>query len=374
MMKSKKRLLPLGFIAVMAGLLAASVANDPAGALRVVRQGWDHPTVFAEALEGFLQRNLPLREELRGGALRLRMLGGGAEQNGIFLVEDGLVPNLVATTDTTIHRSNTRRILSTIEEISPSSYFMLIPTSCAICQDKLPSYAPLYPQRSFIESTYKQFYGSAVTVDAYNALLYSDNGYLYYRTEDNLTALGGYALYQALAPRLGFAAKPLQQFMVSYDVHDYYGSLYARWGYGGVRPDIIATYRDVTSGSASRVLSWERYSQRTYGTLFPREAAAAGDGMEVILGGYAPRIDIETEGGRNSSLLVLGDRTALSYLPFLAGHYQKITFLDFSLLTPSEIGAFDPDDYTQVLFAYSLDTYLNTEHPAKAGELARGEE
>lgn len=373
-MKSKKRLLPLGFIAVMAGLLVAAIAGNPAGAWQVVRQGWDHPTIFTETLEDFLRQNLPFREELRGTALRLRMLGGGAEQNGLFLVEDGLIPNLVVTSDTTIHRANTRRILAAIEEASPSSYLMLIPTSCAIYRDKLPSYAPLYEQRSFIESTYKQFYGRAVTVDAYNALLYADTGYLYYRTEDNLTSLGGYALYQALAPRLGFTAKPLQQFMASYDVHDYYGDLYSQWGYGGVRPDTITTYRDVLSGSASRVLSWERYSQRSYGTLYPREAAAAGNGMEVILGGYAPRIDITTEGGRSSSLLVLGDRTALSYLPFLAGHYQKITFLDFSLLTASEIGAFAPDDYTQVLFAYSLDTYLNTEYPAKAGELARGTE
>lgn len=373
-MKSKKRLMPLGFIALMAGLLIAAVVNDPGGAWQVLRQGWDHPTVFAEALEEFLGQNLPFREELRGEALRLRMLGGGAEQNGLFLVEDGLIPNLTVTSDTTVHRSNTRRILSTIREADPPAYLMLIPTSCAIYQDKLPSYAPLYQQRSFIESTYKQFYGSAVTVDAYNALLYSDSSYLYYRTEDNLTSLGGYALYQALAPRLGFTAKPLQQFQVSYDVHDYYGDLYRRWGYGGVRPDTIATYQDVLSGSASRVLSWERFTQRSYGTLYPKEAAAVGDGMDVILGGYAPRIDITTEGGRSSSLLVLGDRTALSYLPFLAGHYQKITFLDFSLLTASEIGAFDPNDYTQILFAYSLDTYLNTEHPAKAGELARGEE
>ena len=56
----------------------------------------------------------------------------------------------------------------------------------------------------------------------------------------------------------------------------------------------------------------------------------------------------------------------------MAGHYQKITFLDLSLLTASEIGAFCPDDYTQVLFAYSLDTYLNTEQPAKASELRSG--
>lgn len=248
-MKSKKRLLPLGFIAVMAGLLIASVAGDPAGAWSVARQGWDHPTILAEALEDFLCQNLPFREELRGTALRLRMLGGAVQQDGIFLVEDGLVPDLVVTSDTTIHRANTRQILAAIKDASSPAYLMLIPTACAIYQDKLPSYVPLYQQRSYIESTYKQFYGSAVTVDAYNALLYSDSSYLYYRTEDNLAPLGGYALYQALAPRLGFTAKPLQQFAVSYDVHDYYGDLYARWGYGGVRPDVIATYRDVTGAT-----------------------------------------------------------------------------------------------------------------------------
>ena len=370
-MKSKKRLLPLGFIAVMAGLLIASVAGDPAGAWSVARQGWDHPTILAEALEDFLCQNLPFREELRGTALRLRMLGGAVQQDGIFLVEDGLVPDLVVTSDTTIHRGNTRQILAAIKDASSPAYLMLIPTACAIYQDKLPSYVPLYQQRSYIESTYKQFYGSAVTVDAYNALLYSDSSYLYYRTEDNLAPLGGYALYQALAPRLGFTAKPLQQFAVSYDVHDYYGDLYARWGYGGVRPDVIATYRDVTGGHASRVLHWERFSQRSYGTLYPREAAATGRGTDILLGGYAPRVEIETQGARSSSLLVLGDRTAFAYLPFLAGHYQHITFLDLSLLTASEIAAFDPDDYSQVLFAYSLDTYLNTEHPAKAAELGK---
>lgn len=366
----KKRVFPLGFLAVLAAIVIAAVAKDPAGAARVARQGWDHPTVLGEQLEVFLGQNLPFREELRGMVLRLRMLGGSSEQNGIFLAGDGLIPNLTVTGDTTLHRGNTRQILAAMEETSSSAYLMLIPTACAIRQDRLPDHLPLYNQRGYIESTYKQFYGTASTVDAYNALLYSDSDYLYYRTEDNLTSQGGYALYQALAARLGFTARPLSQFEVSYDVHDYYGDLYQRWGYGGVRPDVIATYRD-TRGTASQVLNWQRFTQRTYYTLYPREAAAAGEPADIILGGQAPRIEITTPGRRSSSLLVLGDRTALSYLPFLAGHYQKITFLDFSLLTASEIAAFDPDDYTQVLFAYSLDTYLNTEHPAKAGELGR---
>ena len=370
-MRGKKRLLPLCFIAVLVAITLSAVISDPAGAKSVLRQGWDHPTVLAVELEDFLRENLPFREKLRGAVLALRIAGGAVEQDGIFLAGDGLIPDLTVTADTTVHRGNTRQILAAIEETSSPACFMLIPTACAIHRDKLPDYAPLYNQRGYIENTYKQFYGSATTVDAYNALLYAGSDYLYYRTQDNLTSFGGYALYQALAPRRGFTAKPLQQFAVSYDVHDYYGDLYARWGYGGVRPDVIATYRDVTGGHASRVLHWERFSQRSYGTLYPREAAATGRGTDILLGGYAPRVEIETQGARSSSLLVLGDRTAFAYLPFLAGHYQHITFLDLSLLTASEIAAFDPDDYSQVLFAYSLDTYLNTEHPAKAAELGK---
>jgi hypothetical protein len=375
-MPSKKRLLPLGFIALVLAIVLGAVANDPAGAWQVVRQGWDHPTALATAMEEFFRENLPFRQQLRNGVLRLRMAGGSLEQDGLFLLDDSLIPNLQVTSDTTIHRGNTRKILEAIRQTDTPAYFLLLPTACAIYADDLPSYLPLYNQRNFIESTYQQFYGSAVTVDAYNALLYSDSDYLFYRTEDSLAPLGGYEVYQALASRLGFTEVPLQQYEVSYLNHQYYGDLYEQWGYGGVRPDVITAYRDTTAQTQSQVLSWDRYSQKTYGTLYPQEAAASGEAMDAVLGGYAPRIEIRTLGARESSLLVLGDHTALSYLPFLAGHYERITFLDLSLLTASEMGEFNPGDYSQVLFAYSLETYLNSDSPAKVSNLtfgARGE-
>ena len=373
-MTSKKRLLPLGFIALVLAIALAAVASDPAGAWQVVRQGWDHPTVLATALEDFLRENLPFRQQLREGVLGLRMLGGSVEENGLCLLENGLIPILEVTDDATIHRGNTRQILRVVQQSDTPAYLMLLPTACAIYADDLPGYLPLYNQRNFIESTYQQFYGSAVTVDAYNALLYSESDYLYYRTEDSLAPLGGYEVYQALAPRLGFTETPLEQYEVSYLDHSYYGGLYDQWSYGGVRPDVITVYRDAASQAASRVVNWERFSQQTYYTLYPEEAAASGEAMDAILGGEAPRIEIETLGARDSSLLVLGDRTALSFLSFLTGHYGKITFLDFSLLTASEIAQFNPGDYSQVLFAYSLDTYLNTDAPAKASNLTLGTE
>ena len=96
-MTGKKRLLPLGFMSILFVIALSAFARDPAGAWDILRRGWDHPAILAESLEGFLVENLPFREELRGAVLRLEMLGGSAEQDGVFLAGDGLVENLVVT-------------------------------------------------------------------------------------------------------------------------------------------------------------------------------------------------------------------------------------------------------------------------------------
>jgi len=50
---------------------------------------------------------------------------------------------------------------------------------------------------------------------------------------------------------------------------------------------------------------------------------------------------------------------------FLALHYKQVTFVDLSLLTQSEIADIDISDFDQVLLAYSVSTFLNTDIPAR---------
>ena len=58
------------------------------------------------------------------------------------------------------------------------------------------------------------------------------------------------------------------------------------------------------------------------------------------------------------SVLIFADDTALSYLPFLIVHYEHITVVNPAEATDDQLAALDPDEYDQVLFTYSVKTFL----------------
>ena len=64
----------------------------------------------------------------------------------------------------------------------------------------------LFNQRSFIDSVYTEMSGAVSVVDTYLRLLSGMDGYIYYRTLDNLTPMGGYLVYEQLGTRLGIFA------------------------------------------------------------------------------------------------------------------------------------------------------------------------
>ena len=57
--------------------------------------------------------------------------------------------------------------------------------------------------------------------------------------------------------------------------------------------------------------------------------------------------------GLSGSILIFGDESAKSWLPFLASNYSKITFVDLDLLTVTMLSEIVTAEYDHVLFAYS---------------------
>lgn len=369
---TKKSLLPLTFIAIILAISITTLVGAPPelGLSTLATMG--HPVRLAKQMTQYFKENLSIRQSLQNLSLQLRLMGGNREINGIFLANDGLIKNFSATTDTSIYQKNTQSLLEFVQTTKTPCALVLIPTACVIYQDQVPDYAPIEKtnQKLFIEETTKAFAGLATGVDVYTPLYDARDRYLYYRTDDNLTTEGGFVVYQTLAKRLGLTPKTPEDFALDNLGEGYYGPLYDQWGYGGVKPDTIMAWRYISQPRAWQVDHWLRYENRTYYSLYPTEAVVQGEEINGILGGLSPKITITTLGsGAKGSLLVLGDRTTLSYLPFLAIHYQTITFADTSLLTDSEVRALNPEDYDQVLFSYSLDTYLNTSEPYRASSI-----
>jgi hypothetical protein len=316
---------------------------------------------FAQSLEGYVRENLPLRQVFQRMGVSLRYLGGNREQNGVFIGEDTLIKNIAPPDESILARNNAavQDFAQYMRSIDVPFYFTLIPTAAGVLRESLPPYAQVFDQRHFIEDVYGEMTGKLVMVDTFSPLSGSREEYLYYRTENNLTAYGGYYVYAALANRLGVTDSPSYDlYEIRYGDEKFRGDLYKLSPYENISPDVQLLFRYTEHPREYTVTHVDDDGTLLYHTLFPDHFRDMGRDMGIYLGGISAVVDVRSSAPFDRSLLVLGDETALAYLPFLANHYERVTFVDLSrnvtLFRDTHLA-----DYDQVLMAYSVESYIS---------------
>ncbi|KAF5031447.1 DHHW protein [anaerobic digester metagenome] len=296
------------------------------------------------------------------------LAGGAKEQDGIFITKNYLLEN-VAPENPAVLEQNLAGVENFLTAHNIPTTFLLIPTACAIKQQEIPARAELYNQKALIANCYARLSGKAGTVDAYGKLFSAKEQYTYFRTESNLTGLGGYYVYTALAPRMGYMARALNQFEVEQLTDSYYGALYQRSSYKGTDPDLLTLYRFSRYSRQYQLSLTNNGEKKNYYTLFPTHLAQLGQPKSALLGGFGQRMDISVVSPFEESLLIFADETALSYLPFLVVHYGNITMIDLQSCRDDMLASLVTDDYDQVLFAYSVDHFIHEPVAARADSL-----
>ena len=305
-----------------------------------------------------ISRQFSKSERLGQIAPVLMLSVGAQEQDGIFITKNALFEN-IAEPKVEILSKNLKGLEEFLSDRSTPSAIALIPTACAIKQQELPSSVKLFNQKALIADCYEKLSGKASTIDAYSRLFAAKNQYTYYRTEPQLTGLGGYYVYTAITSRLGITPRPLDQFEVENLEEDFYGSLYSRSGFKGVSPDLITLYRFSRFSRQYKLSVTQNGEQKSYYTLFPTHLSALGEPKSVIFGGLGERMDISVASPYEDSLLIFADNSVLSYLPFLVVHYGNITYIDLSKCTEEQLSQIKIDDYNQILFSYSVDNFMH---------------
>lgn len=297
---------------------------------------------------------------LEGLAPAVLLFGGAEEQNGIFITENGLIEDIPEGNAAVID-ANIAGIASYIAGAGTPASVMLIPTAAAVKQSELPANAELYNQKALILSVYSRLAHVAGSADAYAELFGSREETIYYRTASQLTGLGGYCVYRALAARLGLTAHRFDEFEIENLAVDYRGDLYERSGYRQVQPDLLSLYRYASSSRIGTVTCLRDGVPYLYATLYPTHLEALGRPGDVVLGGDCERLDISFSAHRGSSLLLFADETARAYLPFLSTHYRRLTVIDPRLTTADTLAAVDPADYDRMVFACSVKAFSQEE-------------
>lgn len=306
--------------------------------------------------------------KLKSLAPNLLLKAGAKEQDGIFISNDHLLEN-ISPPDEKILEGNLLGIENFADDNSTPTAFALIPTACAIKQQELPAGASLFNQKQLISDCYSRLSGKAGSIDAYSSLFASKEQYTYCRTETALTGLGGYYVYTALAARMGFSPRALNQFEVENLSQSYYGDLYSRCAYKNISPDLITVYRFSRFSRQYRLNITQNGESKSYYTLFPTHLAELGQPRQVLLGGLGERTDISVVSPYEETLLILGDETVSSFLPFLVVHYGDITVLNIAKCSDEMLRGINADNYDQILFCYSVDNFIHDDVCSRASLL-----
>ncbi len=297
---------------------------------------------------------------LEGLAPEILRLGGAQEQNGIFITDSGLIEDIPAGKEAVIN-ANVAGIAACIAGANTPASVMLIPTAAAVKQSELPANADLYNQKALILSVYSNLAGVAGAADAYAELFGAREETIFCRTSSQLTGLGGYYVYRALAARLGLTAHRLDEFEIENLGSDFVGELVERSGYRRVQPDLLSLYRYTRTSRIGTVTCWREGVPYTYTTLYPQHLQSLGRPGDVVLGGACERLDLAYSAHRGNTLLLFADETAQAFVPFLATHYRLLTVIDPRFASAETLAAIDPNDYDRMVFACSVKTFSQEE-------------
>lgn len=314
--------------------------------------------------ENILKSGMPQKEKMNAINTNVLLATGRLEHNGILIARGKLLEN-IEEPDMDLVTKNEDVIKEFVASLDKPTYFMLIPTSVAINQKYLHSpNIPLFNQKLFIERSYDRLAGVVSSVEVYNTLFDHSDEYIYYNTESNLTGLGGYYIYTTLTKRLGNNIRGINSFSIQHLGGKYYGNIYEKFPYEGTTADTITLYKFTRNSREYRLTTHSGGETKIYYSIYPHSAGVADTKMDTLFGGPNERIDVVTTYG-SSSVLIFADNTVLSYLPFLVNDYNTVTVINLETISPEKLKEVDINKYSQVMFAYSVKTFMNSGSIAK---------
>ena len=311
-----------------------------------------------ENIEIAISENVPFREKLSSLMGRIRYISGVRHFGNVYIGNNGSLLQEIEIPSSRIFSAAKNYILGFAEKNQTKPYFMLVPTSSVILQQEIVTFAneDIYNQRNMINRMYSEFGGKVRTTDIYQTLYDHRGEYIYYHTKNLPTSLGGYYIYGELCDRLGIEANTLESFSVAYVAHGFYGSLATDFFRPYCEPDFVSLYEYTGKKNKFTVEHYSESGKKSVSeNLFIYNSEIFDDKTDMIFGGISPKMDIYRSevSEEMNSILIFGDESAKSWLPFLVTNYGKITFIDLDRIPEELLSSVSAEDYGQVLFAYS---------------------
>lgn len=276
--------------------------------------------------------------------------------NGVYLAKDSsLIENFDPLPSETTEL--TQAAINTFTERHPDlkHYFMLVPNAISICDEKLPTAAPVLDQNEYINTFVAGLNTKLVFLDPRSILEENQDKMLYYKTDHHWTTLGAWLSFQGVADALGI--KPNTDGYTVYPVTDSFsGALASKSGYLTFNTDTINVYVPKSEDDYSVVTYIEE--QKKSSSLYDSEKLTGKDKYAVFLEGNHPIIKIKNPVANGKNLLIIKDSYANAFIPFLTPFYSEITVVDPRYYYDSIDALIADSQITDVLYLYNANTFF----------------
>lgn len=276
------------------------------------------------------------------------------DNNDVFLGKDGyLIENFVPNNHHEINKTVETINKFSIKNKNLNTYLAIIPNSVSILENKLPNYAPVKNQKSYIDEFTKKLNNNIKYINTFDTLKKVSDKYIYYKTDKHWTSLGAYTTFLKLQEDMLLSSDTY------YDVkkisNNFTGNLCSQSGFTSNNSDDINVYLP-SNTNIDFVVNYDNKVKKS--TLYNTSKLDSQDKYSVFLDGDHPIVEINTTTNTPRQLLLIKDSYANSMVPYLLESYSKITIVDPKFYSNNLYDLINDNKFTDVLFLYNANTFF----------------
>lgn len=311
---------------------------------------------FTKEYEKYISDQMAFRDLWIGIKTSTEKALGKKDNNGVFLGKNGqLMQDFKRPESEDVKRKaeNIKQFTSAVPDVS--TYFMLVPDSVKILEEKLPPFATPADQLEYINKLKDILQDDVEFVDVYDVLSSKKDEYIYYRTDHHWTTKGAYYAYSKLARTMGINPRDKGDFTIKQVTDNFYGSLYSKSGFRNLKSDSIDVFIPKQN---KRVWIW--YYDKSEGSNSPYvvDNLKKKDKYTVFMDGNHSLVKLTTNNGNDRKLLIIKDSFANCFIPFLTEHFSEIYAVDLRYYNDSLKSFIKSKGIDDVLILYSVNTFF----------------
>lgn len=318
---------------------------------------------YTSNFEKYVSDQVPLRDLWINIKSATEKLIGKKDNNGVYLGTDGYLLQMFSKPDMGIINNNIDAINS-FGAANPdvNKYFMIVPNSVKVLEDKLPAYASPENQLKYIEKVRNALENDISFIDVYDTLASKKDEYIYYKTDHHWTTLGAFYAYESLGRYMGFIPNSYDSYDVKEVTKDFYGTLYSKGGFRDIAPDSIKLFIP----RKDEKLKLQFYdNEKSSDSLYKMENLNKKDKYTVFEDGNHSLIKISTNSERRKKLVIIKDSYANSLVPFLTAHYSEIYMVDLRFYYDDINKLIKDNGIDDVLILYNANTFFEDKSISK---------